>query len=116
MVPLVEVKTDSVLYLRALSASVNGMIYLQDPISKTGISTNTPNQSNAVLDPFRDPIILPNLNAPVAGKQSLRGTYANLTDVEIPTISPPTNPVGTDFNYDVRTNDFADCQCILSCG
>jgi hypothetical protein len=104
---LVEVETNTVLYLRALSSGVNGLVFTYDPITSTGTATNTPNQSNAVLNPHRDDVVLPNLNPPVGGIQSLQGTWATLSDNSIPSIAPPTRPTGSDFDYDVRTNDFA---------
>ncbi len=104
---LVELETGSILYLRALADALNGLVFKQDPITKTGNAANTANQSNAMLNPLQDLVILPNLDAPVGGVQSLRGTYANVINVENPNIAPPTNPAGTDFNYDVRTNEFA---------
>ena len=36
---LVELETNSVLYLRPLSANVNGYVYEEDPITKTGTTT-----------------------------------------------------------------------------
>ncbi len=104
---LVEVETNTILYLRALSSGVNGLVFTYDPITSTGTATNTPNQSNAVLNPHRDDVVLANLNPPGAGTQSLQGTWATLTDNSIPNIAPPTRPTGSDFDYDVRTNDFA---------
>jgi hypothetical protein len=55
----------------------------------------------------RDDVLLQNLNAPMNGIQTLSGTFAEVTQVEGPDIDPPTQPTGTDFDYDVRTNDFA---------
>jgi zinc metalloprotease ZmpB len=104
---LVDVETNAILYLRALSSGVNGLVFTYDPISSTGTTTNTPNQSNAVLNPFRDDVTLLGLNAPVAGTQFLQGSLATLVDNSIPTVAPPTRPSGTDFDYDVRTNNFA---------
>lgn len=104
---LVEVQTNAILYLRALTSGVNGLVFTYDPITTTGTATNTPNQTNAVLNPHRDDVLLANLNAPVAGTQSLQGTWATLTDNSIPTIAAPTRPTGSDFDYDVRSNDFA---------
>ncbi len=104
---LVEVETNTILYLRALSSGVNGLVFTYDPITSTGTTTNTPNKSNDVLNPHRDDVVLPNLNPPVAGTQSLQGTWATLTDNSIPNIDPPTHPAGSDFDYDVRTNEFA---------
>lgn len=105
---LVEVETNTILYLRALSSGVNGLVFTYDPITSTGITTNTPNQTNAVLNPLRDDVLLPNLNAPVGGTQALQGSLVTLSDIEIATpLAPPTRPVGSDFDYPVRTNDFA---------
>jgi len=104
---LVELETDSVLYLRPLSASVNGYVYEEDPITKTGTTAPTSASTNATLNPLHDDVSLQNLDAPVGGQQSLSGSFAEVTDVEGPVIPPPTEPSGTDFYYDVRTNDFA---------
>lgn len=104
---LVEVETDTVLSLRALTSGVNGLVFTYDPITSTGTATNTPDQSNAVLNPHRDDVTLPNLNAPVGGTQSLQGSLVSLSDIEILTVAPPTRPSGSDFDYNVRTNEFA---------
>jgi hypothetical protein len=37
----------------------------------------------------------------------LSGSFAEVTQVEGPDIPPPTEPAGTNFYYDVRTNNFA---------
>ncbi len=104
---LVDVGTNSVLYLRALSSGANGLVFNYDPITSTGTTTNTPEKSNAVLNPHRSSVTLQNLDAPVGGIQSLSGTWATLTEESDPNIPPPTETAGNDFDYDVRTNDFA---------
>lgn len=104
---LVEVESNTVLYLRALTSGVNGLVFTYDPITSTGTAGNTPNQGNAVLNPLRDDVLLANLNGPVAGTQSLQGSLVTLTDIEILTLDPPTRPSGSDFDYQVRTNEFA---------
>ena len=86
---------------------MNGLVFTEDPITSTGTATNTPNQSNAVLNPHRDDVALPNLNPPVAGTQLLQGTWATLSETSAPNIAPPTRPSGSDFDYQVRTNEFA---------
>ncbi|HEY8550288.1 MAG TPA: hypothetical protein VIL35_10060 [Vicinamibacterales bacterium] len=104
---LIDVQTDSVLYLRPLAADVNGLVFEEDPITKTGDTTLTAASTDATLNPHRHDVVLENLDAPVAGTQSLRGSFVEVTQVEGPVIAPPTQPTGSDFDYDVRTNDFA---------
>ena len=104
---LVEVKTNTILYLRALSSGVNGLVFTYDPITSTGTTTNTPDQSNAVLNPHRDNVVLANLNPPSGGTQSLQGSLVTLSEIESPIVAAPTQPSGSDFDYDVRTNNFA---------
>jgi hypothetical protein len=104
---LIEIETRAILYLRALASGVNGMVFTVDPITASGNAVNSPEKSNAVLNPFRTTVALPNLNAPVGGVQSLTGSRAAVVDVEAPVVAPPTQPAGSNFNYNVRTNDFA---------
>jgi hypothetical protein len=104
---LVELETNAILYARALTSGVNGLVFNYDPITSTGTATNTPDQGNAVLDPLRDDVLLPNLNAPIAGVQSLQGSLVTLDDIEILTVAAPTQPTGSDFDYAARTNEFA---------
>lgn len=105
---LIELETGTILYLRALVSGVNGMVFVQDPVTSTGNAAMDPNQSNAVLNPHRTSVVLQNLDAPVGGVQHLRGTYADIQHVHLPDgIPAPTEPVGTDFNYDARTDEFA---------
>jgi hypothetical protein len=106
-IALVELETKSVLYLRALAANVNGQVFKHNPINISGNPVHFPDQSNEILNPFRTSEVLNNLNLPIGGIQSLSGTRVNITNVEDPNIAPPTNPTGADFNYNVRTSDFA---------
>ena len=106
-IALIELETKSVLYLRALAANVNGQVFKHNPINVSGNPVHSPAQGNEILNPFRTSEVLNNINLPVGGIQSLSGTRVNVTNVENPNIAPPTNPTGADFNYDVRTNDFA---------
>lgn len=104
---LVELETNSVLYLRPMSANANGFVYEEDPITKTGTTTPASDSNNATLNPHRDDVTLQNLDPPAAGVQSLSGTFAEVTQFEGADIVPPENATGTDFDYNVRTNDFA---------
>lgn len=104
---LVEPETNSVLYLRALSGNVNAMVFENDPITKTGNTALNSASSSATLDPHQDDVVLQNLDAPVGGVESLKGTYVEVTQVEGPDIVPPTETTGTDFDYETRTDNFA---------
>jgi hypothetical protein len=104
---LVELETGAILRLRPMTAGVNGLVFTYDPKTSTGILANDGDSTNATLNPLRDDVTLQNLNAPVAGTQSLVGTNVMLSDDDTPTFAPPTKPAGTDFDYDARTNDFA---------
>ncbi|MDH3306206.1 MAG: hypothetical protein OEO77_01600 [Acidimicrobiia bacterium] len=104
---LVELETGSILYLRALAAAVNGLVFVHDPITETGIAANGPGSTAATLNGFRDDEVLPNLNAPVAGVQSLAGLHVTIAERESPTVAAPTRPTGNDFDFGSRTNEFA---------
>lgn len=107
---LVEVESNTILYVRALASGVNGLVFKYDPITSSGTATNTADKSNAVLNPHRNDEPLANLNAPTGmpSTQSLQGTWAALTELKTPTVAAPTRPAGSDFNlWNARTNDFA---------
>ena len=103
---LVEVETGSILYIECMTCGVNGLVFKRDPVNKTGDLTITSDDSNVILNPHRDDVTLTNLSAPVAGVQSLTGTYVTISNEETPNTAAPTEPTGTDFDYDVRTNNF----------
>ncbi len=104
---LVDVETDAVLYLRALASGVNGLVFTYDPITSTGDNGNDATQSNAVLNPLRDDVILEGLDPPAGGTQSLSGNYVTVAEVEPPNIAAPTQPAGADFDYNARSDNFA---------
>jgi len=106
---IVDVATASVLYLRALVDNVDGMVYMADPASQA--SAAAPSANNATLNPLRTSVTLQGLAAPAGGNQSLSGAFVQVTDHEAPTIAPPTQAVGSDFTYSVRTNNFAAVNC-----
>ncbi len=104
---LVELTTGSVLFLRALVANVDGLVFVADPVSESGAAANGPAATSATLNPFRDDVTLPNLDAPVGGTQSLTGSRVTISEQENPTVSSPTAATGNDFDFDARSNDFA---------
>ena len=108
-IAIVEVETGSVLYLRALVDNVDGMVYMADPSSQA--SAAAPSANNATLNPLRTSVTLQGLVAPAGGNQSLAGNFVQVSDHEAPTVAPPTQAVGSNFNYSVRTNNFAAVNC-----
>ncbi len=104
---LMELDTNSILYLRPLSAHVNGYVFEQDPITSSGTTAPDSASNTATLNAHRNDVLLQNLDAAVGGQNALSGTYAEVTQSEGPDISPPTEATGADFDYNVRTNDFA---------
>jgi hypothetical protein len=104
-VALLEVETLSVLYLRPFIDSVSGLVFEDDPITTNG--GPLPSATSPSLNPVRVSVALPGLSAPSGGNQSLAGNNVQLSDVEVPTVAPPTESSGTDFNFDARTNGFA---------
>lgn len=106
-IALVEPNTDAVLYLRPLAAGVSGMVFRIDPISASGNASNDATKSDAVLNPFRTSVTLPNLAAPSGGIQALAGARVAMIEIKSPVIAPPTQPTGTNFNFNARTDSFA---------
>ncbi len=104
-VALVEVESLAVLMLRAFVASVDGLVFKQDPITMNG--GPLPNAGNAALNPLRSAVLLPKLDPPAGGKYALIGDIVQIKDVEPPPVAPPTEPVGTDFDFNARTDNFA---------
>jgi zinc metalloprotease ZmpB len=112
-VALIEVDSLSVLYLRAFTDNVNGMVFERDPVTDNGGPLPTAN--SAALNPVRVSDVLPGLAAPVGGTQSLAGENVTVADGEAPTVAPPTEPAGTDFNFDSRTDNFAAVNAYYHC-
>jgi zinc metalloprotease ZmpB len=110
---IVEAETLSVLYLRAFVDDVNGLVFQDDPMTTNG--GPLPNANNASLNPVRTSVLLQGLVAPIGGSQALTGNNIQLSDVELPTVAPPTEPGGTDFNFNARTNDFAAVNAYYHC-
>ena len=111
---LVEVETDTILYLRALISTVNGLVFAADPITLTGNAANLPTANEATLNPLRSSRTLLGLTPP-APNQALTGNFVQISDFELATAAPPTEPTGTDFNYGARTNNFAAVNAYYHC-
>lgn len=104
---LVEVETGSILYIECMTCGVNALVFKRDPMVSSGDLTVTSDDSNAVLENHDFDELLNALDAPTAGTQHLRGTYVVVQDIEAPSLAPPTQPTGSDFDYQPRTNEFA---------
>jgi len=104
---LVEPATDSILYLECMTCGVHGLVFKRDPMVSSGDLTVTSDDSNAVLENHDSDEILNALSLPMAGTQSLTGTYVIIAEEESPILAAPTRPSGVDFDYQPRTNDFA---------
>ena len=104
-VALVEAKTLSVLMLRALIAGVDGFVFRRDPSTTAG--GPLPSATSAALNPLRSAVLLEKLDPPTTGDYGLIGDLVQIKDVEPPPVAPPVEPVGTDFNFDARTWNFA---------
>ena len=113
-IAIIEAETLSVLYVRAFIDNVNGMVFQEDPETDNG--GPPPSANNAALNPVRTSVQLLGLAAPAGGPQELTGNNVRIADMELPSPLPaPTEPVGTDFNFNARTNDFAAVNAYYHC-
>ena len=112
-VALIEVETLSVLLLRPFVENVSGLIFQADPVTLAGGPTADAN--NAALVPFRSSVTLAGLAPPVNGRQALSGSNVTLSDVVTPAVLPPAQSVGTNFDFNARTNDFAAVNAYYHC-
>jgi len=104
-VALVEAETLAVLMLRAFVASVDGLVFPHDPITLAGGPAT--NAGNAALNPLRSAVLLKKLDPPSGGNYALAGDIVQLKDVEAPPVAAPLEPVGTDFDFNARSDNFA---------
>jgi hypothetical protein len=110
---IVEAETLSVLYVRAYIDDVQGLVFQIDPITTNG--GPGPKASNTSLNPIRTSVVLDGLTVPPSGPQPLIGNNVKLVDVELPSGPAPTEPSGTSFNFNARTNDFAAVNAYYHC-
>lgn len=110
---IVEAETLSVLFLQPLVDSVDGLVFLEDPI--TDLGGPLPNASTASLNMARTNVLLPGLTGPLAGSYPLTGDIVQLKDVEPPAVAPPVEPAGTDFDFNSRTDSFAAVNAYYHC-
>lgn len=105
---LIDVHTGAVVYIRANMQAVDGLVFTLDPEQLSGDSTLTPASPVADLNPLRANVELEGLTAPAAGaQQDLNGEYVVVQNIQNPNVAPPTEAVGTDFDYEADTDDCA---------
>jgi len=104
---LVDVETNAILCVRALSSGVMGNVFTYDPVTSAGSATSTADRGNRLLNPHRKLEKLHNLKR-TARRQPLEGTFAKVTNKTAPDFEPPTRPRRRNFDiWHVRTNEFA---------
>ena len=103
---LVELETNSVLYIECMTCGVNGLVFKRDPMNTSGNLTITSNQPNGVLDDHDFDEVLHDLDAPSSGIQHLSGLYVSILEESNPVVAAPTRATGVDFDFNPRTNDF----------
>src|SRR5262245_11305871 len=111
---IIDVTTGAVLHLRPFVDDVKALVFEEDPIT-TAPSGPPPSATSALLNPKRVKVPLQGLNPPSNATQALQGAIVNVSDVETPTVTPPTEPTGADFDFDARTNDFAAANAYYHC-
>ena len=111
---IVDVATGAVLHLRPFVDDVNALVFPEDPIT-TSPSGPLPSAASALLNAKRASVPLQGLNPPSGGTQALQGSIVKVSDVESPAVAPPTEPSGTDFAFDSRTNEFAAVNAYFHC-
>ncbi len=112
-VALIDVETMAVLYLRAFIDGVNGLVFDADPVTANG--GPLPGATAAELDALRSSVQLVDIDPPVAGTVSLRGTQVALLDAELPPIAAPTQPAGSSFDFGARSDHFAAVNAYYHC-
>lgn len=113
----IEPQTGAVLRLDVFVGCVNGQVYLQDPLTKTGDGAITPASPAADLDPLRDEVLLEGLTPPPspANPQRLQGEFVRVVNIAPPNSAPPSETAPDDFSYAVRTDDFAAVNAYYHC-
>ncbi len=105
---IIDLATRDILYARAAYHNLDGLVFKDDPVRQTGDTTLTATASAANLNPSRSSEPLLRLNAPGGGaEQALDGDFITISDFEGPSVAPPTEPLGDDFDYTSTSDDFA---------
>jgi hypothetical protein len=109
---MVERESGSILYIEPLAGGIDGLVFLADPVTSRG--GPMPIADNALLDPCRVSEPLPGLDPP-GTVQRLAGANVKIVQFSGPVIAPPSRPPGVDFDFDVRTDEFAAVNAYYHC-
>lgn len=113
----IDLKSGSVLYLRANVSFARGRVFFSDPISIGGNGALTPLSPVSDLNPLRSSLLpLDGLTLAVGGVQSLIGNdFVKIEDINLPTAAPPTTFTPFDFDYSVDNDHFAAVCAYYHC-
>ena len=113
----IEPESGAVLYLRALTDGVTGLVFNVDPMTKTNNPANLPSATSAILDVVRDNVALVDLGVPsgMPLTQSLIGSFVQLADKTAPSPTIPTTTSPFNFAFVSRTDDFAAVNAYYHC-
>jgi hypothetical protein len=112
---IIDVATGAVLHLRPfIDDAVKALVFEEDPIT-TAPSGPPPSATSALLNQKRVSVPLQGLSPPSNNSQALQGVIVKVSDMELPTVAPPTEPTNVDFDFDARTNDFAAANAYYHC-
>ena len=112
-IAVVEAGTLAVLLLQPLIGAVDGLVFRDDPVTDNG--GPLPAATSAQLNPLRTAVLLRGLAPPAASIYALTGDLIHLQDVEPPPVALPTEPVGTDFDFDARSDNFSAVNAYYHC-
>jgi hypothetical protein len=113
---LVEARTLSVLYLEEFTSDANGKVFLADPMTTHGAPLPDTDANNEKMNPLRVWRVLPNLReTDPQDPQELIGSNVKIVDIDGPIRPPPTLRNGVDFEFDVRTDNFAAVNAYYNC-
>jgi hypothetical protein len=109
----VEPRSGTVLYLRALVASLRGCVFAHDPMLPNGTWASV-DTTDAELNALRTFVDLAGLNSGTS-PQELKGSYVELRETSAPVVAAPTVAPPDEFVYDVRNSAFTAVNAYHHC-
>ncbi|KST69496.1 hypothetical protein [Mastigocoleus testarum] len=113
----IEPESGTVLYLSAFIGCLDGHVYLQDPLTKTGDQSIKASSPVSILNSLRDRVTLFGLQPPpqIGTPQKLEGEFVKIVNISSPNSVSPTTIPPNDFSYSVPTDDFAAVNAYYHC-